>query len=425
MKILLLTQWYPPEPQKVVSDLAESLHARGHDITVLTGFPNYPSGKLYPGYRLRLCRRETMNGLPIIRVPLFPDHSRSGVKRALNFISFALSCIFLGLWKIPRVDLVYVIHPPLTIGLPAWFLSRILRVPFVYEIQDMWPETLRATGMVNSERVLGLLGRFAKWVYRRAAAIRVISPGFRQNLIRKGVAAEKIHVISNWVDTDFYRPESPDAATAKRLGLSGKINIVYAGTIGMAQGLDTILEAADLLHDRRDVQFVLAGDGTDLARLKEAVHTRGLTNVIFLGRLPAEEMPRIYALADVLLIHLRDDPLFRITIPHKVFTYMASGKPVLAAVAGDVASVIESAEAGLTCAPGDAAALASAARELLALPEAKRCQLGENGRLAACKHYARAPLVAQIDHLLEDVLAAHRPKARWAEERSSIRSTAT
>ena len=193
----------------------------------------------------------------------------------------------------------------------------------------------------------------------------------------------------------------------------------------MAQGLDTILEAADLLHDRRDVQFVLAGDGTDLARLKEAVQTRGLNNVIFLGRLPAEEMPRIYALADALLIHLRDDPLFRITIPHKVFTYMASGKPVLAAVAGDAASVIESEEAGLTCAPGDAVALASTARELLALPEAKRCQLGENGRRAACKHYARAPLVAQIDHLLEDVLAAPRPMARWQEESSSIRSTAT
>jgi len=425
MRILLLTQWYPPEPQKVVSDLAESLQDCGHDVTVLTGYPNYPSGKLYPGYQLRLWQRETLNGVPVIRVPLFPDHSRSGVKRACNYVSFALSSALLGLGLIPRVDLVYVIHPPLTVGFPAWILSRFLRVPFIYEIQDMWPETLRATGMVRSEKVLGIVGRFAKWIYRRAAAIRVISPGFRENLLDKGVPAEKVQVISNWVDTDFYRPVPADPALANRLGFSGRFNVLYAGSIGPAQGLSTVLSAASLLRDVPQVQFVLAGDGIDRQRLQNEAQQQGLTNVRFLGRLPPEEMPGIYALADVLLIHLRADPLFRITIPHKTFTYMASGKPVLAAVEGDVAAVVQSAEAGFTCPPDDAAAMAAGVRRLLALSEAERRRLGDQGRQAACQLYGREPLVRQIACLLEREVAKRASRVRRGFRRSTMGSTAT
>ena len=411
MRILLLTQWYPPEPQKVVSDVAESLRDYGHDVTVLTGFPNYPSGKLYPGYRLRPFQRETIRGVPVIRVPLFPDHSRSGGKRALNFLSFAGSAALLGSWLAPRVDAIYVIHPPLTIGVPAGFLSRLRGVPFVYEIQDMWPETLRATGMVHSERILGLLGWYAKRVYRRAAAIRVISPGFRDNLVAKGVPADRIHVISNWVDTEFYRPEDPDASLAIQTGMAGRFNVMYAGTIGLAQGLDTILNAASLLCDLPEVQFVLVGDGADAERLRERARAAGLQNVRFLGRYPAENMSRLYSLADLLLVHLRDDPLFRITIPHKVFTYLANAKPILVAARGDVATVVESAKAGLCCPPSNPQAMSDAVRRFFAMPKAERSALGKNGRLAACESYARGPLTAQIAAMLTDVVSSHCRKA--------------
>ena len=407
MKILLLTQWYLPEPQ-LISDLAETLRDAGHEVTVLTGFPNFPSGRIYPGYRIRLFQKEQINGVPVIRVPLYPDHSRSAVKRSLNILSFAFCAAVLGPWLVPRVDVIHVVHPPLTIGLPAWVLSRLQRGPFTYEIKDMWPETLRATGMVNNGRMLRWIGRFAKWVYRRAAAIRVISPGFRANLIEKGVPEEKIRVISNWVDTDYYRQVAPDSELAREHGLADRFNVMFAGMIGPAQGMEVVLDAAALLHDLPDVQFVLLGDGNDLERLKGTAQERNLSNVKFLGRHPPNTMNSFYALADVLLIHLRDDPLFRITIPHKTFTYMAAAKPILAAVEGNVADLIRNAHAGVTCPPSNPAAMADAVRRLREMPIAKREKLGYNGRKVACEEFNRTGLVQELSQMLTSMTNTHK-----------------
>jgi len=404
MKILLLSQWYDPEPAELVSGLAEALHAAGHEVTVLPGFPNFPSGKLYPGYRLQWWQKEVIRGVPVIRVPLFPDHSRSAIRRGLNILTFALAAAVLGPWLAPRVDVIHVIHPPLTIALPAWLLSRLRRVPFTYEIQDMWPETLQATGMLRKGMLLELIGRTAKWVYRRAAAIRVISPGFRQNLIAKGVAAEKIRVISNWVDAEAFAPVPPDPQVGEQFGLANRFNVMFTGMIGPAQRLDAVLNAAALLTDLPDVQFVLIGDGNDLQRLQSLAREQGLPNVKFLGRHPQQSMPGFFAWADALLVHLRDDPLFRITIPHKTFVYMAAGKPVLAAVGGDAADVVLQANAGLTCPPDDPRELATAVRRLYAMSPQQRRQLGENARRAACRTYAREPLTAQIAAILEQVV---------------------
>jgi glycosyltransferase involved in cell wall biosynthesis len=343
MKILLVTQWFPPEPGKLLLDLATCARAAGHELTVLTGFPNYPMGKLYPGYRMRWWQRETIEGVPVIRVPLYPEHSRSAWRRVLNYLSFGLSAAVIGPWLVPQFDVVHFYHPPLTSALPAWTLSRLFRKPLTCEIQDMWPETLAATHMLNHARALAFVGWCAKQVYRRAAAIRVISQGFRDNLIQKGVPPEKIHVISNWVDADFYRPQAPDLAMMEKLGLAGHFNVMFAGTMGLAQGLETVLDAAALLTDLPRLQFVFVGDGADSDRLQQSARERGLANVKFLGRYPGDQMPALYAMADVLLIHLRDDPLFRITIPHKVFTYMAGAKPILAALEGDPAEVVRTA----------------------------------------------------------------------------------
>lgn len=399
----MLSQWYPPEPQKVVSDLAESLSEQGFQVTVLTGFPNYPTGSIYEGYRLRLFQREIMNGIPVIRVPLFPDHSASPLRRALNFLSFALCAAFLGPLLIPRVDLVYVIHPPLTAAFPAWIISRLQRVPFVYEIQDMWPETLRATGMVRSDRLLKLVGCVAKWTYKRAAAIRVISPGFRRNLIDKSVDPRKIHVISNWVDTEFYRPLKRSEELAQNLGLAGGFNVIYAGAMGRAQGLDTALDAAALLKQYSDLRFVMIGEGTERARLQDLAAARELHNVVFLGPYPAERMAEFLSLADVLLIHLQDDPLFRITVPHKTFTYLASQKPILAAISGDAASVVESAGAGLACPPSDAIAMAKRVEEFYSMDANQRQQMADAGRVAACSRYNRRLLTSDISDMLRSL----------------------
>lgn len=406
MRILLLSQWYPPEPMKLLSDMTETLQKLGHEVTVLTGFPNWPSGKLYPGYRVRLWQREVQNGVKIIRVPLFPDHSRSALRRTLNFLSFALSATLLGPWLARRPDVIHMIHPPITAGLPALVLSLLWGVPFTMEIQDMWPENLRATGMVRHEGVLRGVGAFAKFVYRRASAIRVISPGFRGNLLEKGVPESKIRVIPNWVDTDFYRPLPPDRELAQKLGLNGSFTVMYAGTIGLAQGLDVVLEAAALLRDLCDVQFVLAGDGVEYERLRAEGEARGLNNVRFLGRLPGGQMPALYALADVLFLHLRDDPLFQITVPHKLFTYMAGGKPVLAAMRGDVEELVRGARCGIVCPPGDAVALASAVRECVRWSSAERAAFGEAGRRTVCETYSLPRLVGELNAMLEQTARA-------------------
>jgi len=400
VKILIVTQTYPPEPGLLVQELAQGLITDGHQVTVMTGFPNYPSGKLYPGYRLRLVQRETIAGVPVIRVPLYPDHSRSSFKRAWNYLSLSLSISIFGWGVTSKPDVMFVYHPPLTMGIPAYLLSRFWRIPFVFHIADMWPETLSSTGMLNNAAILKGVGSFAKWIYRKADEISVISPGFRENLLRKGVPTNKIHIVSNWVDANFYRPVEADIAKAKELGLAERFNVMYTGAIGLAQGLDTVLEGAALLKDVPQIQFVMVGDGADYNRLKTMTNDRRIHNVLFLGRYPAAEMNQLFALADVLLVHLKDDPLFRITIPHKIFTYLASGKPILAAVEGDAAEVVNNAQAGVVCKPGDPGEIAISVRKLYLLTPSERKSLGLNGRRTAVNMYSREKLVPQFEQVL-------------------------
>jgi glycosyltransferase involved in cell wall biosynthesis len=217
---------------------------------------------------------------------------------------------------------MFVEHPPLTIGLAAWFLGYVRRTPFLYGVNDLWPESIEATGMVQNQSFLKMIGRLERFVYKRATAITVISPGFKGNLVGKGVPPEKMHVIPHWADESLYRPVPPDSKLAQDLGMVGRFNIIFAGQLGLAQGLDIVLDAAEELLDLNDVQFVLVGDGTEAARLRHAAEERDLKNVRFLGQRPAGEMPHIFAISDLLLVNLRDDPLFRITIPSKTVAYM-------------------------------------------------------------------------------------------------------
>jgi glycosyltransferase involved in cell wall biosynthesis len=388
----------------MLQELAQTLEAGGHSVTVLTGFPNYPSGNIYPGYKIRPWLRERLSAVSVVRVPLYANHSRSAVKRILNYVSFAASSSVLGAFLIERPDVIFVYHPPLTIGLPAFILSRLWHAPFVYQIQDMWPETLRATGMVSNDRILNWIGHFAKFIYSKADAICVISRGFRENLIQKGVPATKIQLISNWVDPAANHPLQPDNELAARLMMDGRFNVMFAGNMGEAQGLDTVLKAASLLLDQTHIQFVFVGDGISSSKLQAIAREQGLVNVRFLGRFAEDQMPSLYALADVLLVHLKDDPLFRITIPHKIFTYMASGKPILAAVAGDAADIVVESGAGIPCPPQDPQALAQAVAQLAASsPDALRT-MGAQGLLAARTIYSRTHLVEQIEKVLDGVI---------------------
>lgn len=407
MRIVVLSQWYQPEPEPKIHLLARDLAARGHQVTSITGLPNYPSGRIQPGYRFRpWAQTEQKDGVRVVRVPLYADHSPSAVKRVLNYASFASSAAVFGPLLSGPADVMWVYHPPLTVALPALAIAAARRIPFAYEIQDLWPETLAATGMVGSQRALDAVGAAARRVYRRADRLVVISPGFKRNLVAKGVPAEKIEVIPNWADEDVYRPVPRDPALAREEGLEGRFNVVFTGNMGAAQGLGNVLDAAALLRDEPRVQLVLVGDGLEEPALRRRAEAEGLRNVRFLGRRPAAAMPALCALADVLLVHLRADPLFEITIPSKTISYLACGRPILTVGAGDPADVVTGAGAGVACPPGDPAALAASVRALMALDEGERDRLGRAAREAFLAHHTRAGLVSRYEALLEGMVAA-------------------
>ena len=400
MRVLILTQTYVPEPDTKMHMLAVGLVARGHHVSVLTGFPNYPTGRIYPGYRQRPWRREVLDGVNILRVPLYADHSRSVLRRSANYVSFALSAAVLGPLLAEAADVMLVYHPPVTLGVPALALRVLRRLPYVYEIQDLWPETLPATGMVRQPTVLRILDALGRLTYRHAEALTVISNGFKRNLVEKGVDPAKIHVMPNWGYEGEFPLVKRDETLAESLGMAGRFNVLYAGNMGPAQALENVVKASSRLTDCPDVQFVLVGDGVARADLEAAARTSG-GSVRFLARQSMDRMPSLYAIADALLIHLSDDPLFSVTIPGKTQSCLASGKPVLVAVRGEAAAMVAESGAGVAVPPGDPDALAAAVRRLRALSTGDRAAMGPAGRRYYLTNLSPTVLIPRYEALLE------------------------
>ena len=374
-----MTQWLEPEPAFKGLSFARALRDRGCDVRVVTGFPNYPRGKLYPGHRLRAFRRQRIDDVVVDRVFLYPSHSRSGSGRALNYLSFAFSLTVYGLLALAGRDVIYVYHPPLTVALAAVVVGFFRRIPIVVDIQDLWPDSLSATGMVPSAWIVAAIDRACGVVYRRATRIIVQSHGFKHTLMARGVPADKIKVILNWA------PEQEAVPTGKLdlapYAFADRFSVVFAGTMGMAQGLDVVLDAAKLVADATPgVQFVLVGDGVETTRLQKRVAHECLGNVRIMPRVALNEVADILCAADVLLVTLRSDPLFEITIPSKTQFYLCIGKPILMAVRGEAASLIEQAKSGLCIAPSCAEALADAVLRLKRTEPAELAAMGQRGR---------------------------------------------
>lgn len=381
MRILIISQFFTPEPFLKSLDFAKALGERGHHVEVLTGYPNYPGGKVYPGYRVRILQRETMEGIPVLRVPLYPSHNNSALQRVWNYVSFALSASILGLLLVKKADVIYAYHPPATIAMPALVIGKLRRIPVVYDIQDLWPDTLRATQMAQNSTVLNLVGRWCQLTYRLASKIVVLSPGFKKVLLQRGVPDEKVEVIYNWTLENSIARRMRDEALMVQLGMKDRFNVVFAGSMGKAQGLRTVIEAAERLqHTTPRVQLVLAGDGVECAQLKRVAGEKGLKNVLFLPWRPVEEIGAILNLADALLVQLRKDPLFFITIPSKIQSYLAVGKPILVGVEGDAADLIREAGAGIAYDSDSAASLADAIERLAAMPVSWLQDMGDRGR---------------------------------------------
>lgn len=378
-RLILLTQWFDPEPTFKGLLFAQALKNRKFEVEVVTGFPNYPGGKVYNGYRIRPMMRETLDEVAVTRLALFPSHGQSGVGRTLNYISFMLSAFIYLTFFARRADVIYVYHPPMTVGLAA-ALSRIFRrTSVVLDIQDMWPETLAATGMVNSKMILSLVGRVCAWVYRKASHIVVLSPGFAALLEGKGVPAEKLTVVYNW--TNAAAVGKVTTAAPPEMSRAGRFQILFAGNMGKAQALDTILEAAKILATSGEpIDFVMLGGGIETRRLKQRVVDENIGNVRFLPKVPVDEVGSYLRAADALLVHLSDDPLFKITVPSKTQAYMAAGKPIVMAVGGDAAELVEKAGCGIVAAPEDPRELAKSAVKMFALTPEERHEMGAAGR---------------------------------------------
>lgn len=409
MRVLYLTQWFEPEPN-ILKGLAfvRALEAAGHQVTVVTGFPNYPTGRLYPGYRMAWMRRETVEGVEVVRLPLYPSHDASSLRRSLNFLSFFLSALAYGLLRRRRYDLAYVYHPPITVGLAAALAGWVRRLPFVLDVQDLWPDTVAATGLSGADRLVGILGGLCDFVYRRAAAVVAQSEGMREALIARGVPAAKLTTIRNWADLPPVPREGEPVEAAPK---TKAFTLVYGGNLGRAQGLETLIDAAALLRARRsDIEIVLYGDGVEAEALKS--RAAGIGAVRFAPRVSQRAIIDIFARADALLISLADDPLFRITIPSKTQFCLAMGRPIVAAVAGEAATILARSGAGVVARPGDAEALAAAIETLADTPRERREAMGRAGQAYYREHLAFERGIDRTLRLLDGTYAQDRPAPR-------------
>lgn len=381
MRILLITQFFQPEPFLKGLPFAKKLAERGHEVEVLTGFPNCPEGKLYKGYKIKFLQREIIDGIPVIRVPLYPSHDKSGMRRFLNYASFGVSAATIGFFATKPADVAYVYHPPATVCLPAIVIRLLRRIPFVYDIADLWPDSLAASEMFDNKFGLWVADKCCKFFYYMAQKIVVLSPGFKEELCRRGVPAEKIEVIYNWCDDTTIQKVQRDNLLAENLGLNNSFNVMYAGNMGNVQILDTVLDAANIIQPKYPrVRFVFVGDGRETDSLKRKTKDLGLNNVLFIERQPVSKMSGILSLADVLLVQLKDTPMFRITIPSKIQAYLSVGKPILIGVEGDAANLVLNARAGLKCEPGNPRSIAETVEKFQSMPQAELDAMGENGR---------------------------------------------
>lgn len=405
MRILILTQWFQPEPFYKGVPFAKALMEKGHQVQVLTGFPNYPTGKLYPGYKIRFYQKEQIDGVDIVRVPLYPSHDSSALGRIANYLSFAFFAALLGPWLIKKPDVIYAYHPPPTIYLPAFVLKSLYRVPAVYDIQDFWPDTLAATGMFKNTFGLKVVDMYCRLFYRAANKMVVLCPGFKKKLVEKGVSLDKIEIIYNWFDEKNLTSDATGVDLPNVLARKDLFKILFAGNMGKAQALYSVLEAAKIVnHSNPKIQFIFIGGGVDVENLKTKTRQMSLSNVHFLPPVPPEQINLFFQAADVLLVHLKKDPLFEITIPSKIQAYMAAGKPILTAVPGDAADVVRRAGAGLECMSEDVQGLAEAAIRFSQLSESQLRQMGENGRQYYMENMSMPVGVGRFESLFESVL---------------------
>ena len=408
MHILFLSDNFPPEVNAPASRTFEHCRewvAAGHEVTVITTAPNFPKGKLLDGYRNRLIQKEEIAGIRVVRVWSYIAANEGAAKRLVDYVSFAVTGSIAGLF-VRRPDVIVATSPQWFTSWAGCFIGAVRRRPWIFELRDIWPESIRTVGAMSNGRVCRWLERIELFLYRRAAAVVSVTHSFRENLASRGIRADKIAVVTNGADLGRYSPRPKDAELVRDLGLEGKFVAGYIGTHGMAHALETLLEAARLIAARPDgdrYRFVLLGDGAEKARLVARAAEMGVSSVLFLDTVPKDEVARYWSLLDASIVHLKDTPLFRTVIPSKLFECMAMGLPILLGVRGESAEMVEREGVGLTFAPESAEALVEAVVGLADDAE-RRAGMQRRGPAAARK-YDRRELAQRMAGLLENVAA--------------------
>lgn len=406
MKLAILTQYYPPEigaPQRRLSSLAGHFVKAGHEVDVLTAMPNYPLGRLHPGYG-GVSRREVIGGVNVLRTFIYPTQKTDYPRRLANYFSFVLSSAVIGTGALPRPDYLLVESPPLFLGLSGVWLSRAKRTRLIFNVSDLWPESAVRLGVVRQGSAVHRVStRLEEYCYRRAWLITGQSQEIVASIAER-VPDRPTYHLSNGVDCAAFGPErATREARAVLAGEDGRCVALYAGLHGMAQGLHQLLGAADALRTECGPDLVLVGDGPLKGELRQEARSRGLERVRFLDARPAEELPPLLAAADILVVPLGLG--IPGAVPSKLYEAMASGRPVVLVASGEAAAIVRRHRAGIVVAPGDLAGLATALRTLRDQP-ALRAELGANGRRAAEQHFDRAAIARRFIALLEANLAA-------------------
>jgi glycosyltransferase involved in cell wall biosynthesis len=371
MRVLFLSHYFPPEVNAPASRTYE--HARrwvadGHSVTVVTGVPNHPRGEIFPGYRNRWLQEEERDGIRVIRTWMYLTPNQGVLRRIASFLLFGLTAV-LASFRAGRPDVVVATSPQFFCGLAGLVVARLKRRPFVLEVRDLWPESIVALGQLRHPRLIRALEALETRLYRGAWGVVVNTRAFAGHVQARGVPAGRVELVYNGVDPELFRPRPADPELLRRHDLEGRFVVTYVGTLGLAHGLGTVLEAAQLLRDLPRVAFVLVGDGAEREGLEREIRERGLENVRLLGLRPRAEVPAWIASSDLLLVMLRDLPILRTVIPSKLFEFLAQERPVLlAAPKGEVRGLVEEAGVGRVVEPESAEALAAAVRETLADP---------------------------------------------------------
>jgi colanic acid biosynthesis glycosyl transferase WcaI len=407
MKILVVSLYYEPDQCQsngpIVRALCDDWAAAGHEVTVLTSFPHYNCDSVWPEYRHRLFQSDRVGQVRVIRSYIYVPRKRSSLGRIFNYLSFNISSTLAGIFT-GRQDVIFVMSPPLTIGLTAFLLGLIKRIPYCYNLQDIWPEVAVRLGMLRGARLIRLFERLEKFIYQRSRKIFAISEEFKQNLSGKGVAAEKIEVIPNFADTNFIRPMAKTNEFSQAHELTDKYVVLYAGNVGLSQGLEVILEAADHLRERSEIVFLIIGQGACRDGLMAEAERRGLGNVKFLPLQSEADVPLVYASCDVALIPLRRG-VTENSVPCKTYSIMAAGRTYIAGVdrGSNVWRLTETARCGISVEPDNGRALAEAVLRLQSDAETAQA-MGRKGREYVERHFARETVTNRYRVALESLV---------------------